>query len=96
MRQVPRVLRTAAGVVEERDEMTKKLYHVEITVMVMAENETDAKLEAVSNADILDCEANSATSVASEWYDAIPWGETDDRTCGQILKAQRIAAAPTG
>lgn len=67
----------------------KKLYRVEIIEMVMADNETDAKSIAVKNADIVDCKAHEAKSCPSDWYDYIPWGEENDRTCGDIIKDSR-------
>ena len=67
----------------------KKLYCVEITVMVMAENKEEAAEIASREALPESCEANEAFSVPSEWYGAIPFGADDEKTCAQILKHQR-------
>jgi len=65
----------------------KKLYEVEIRYYVMAENETEA--EAIRTDDGVTLEVNEAFTVDSEWWDTIPFGGDDDRTCGEILGAQR-------
>jgi hypothetical protein len=69
----------------------KKLYSVEITVYVMAEDDDEAKRVAVKNCEEDSAEAWQAKSVAHEWYDAIPFGADDDMKCGEILKLQRAA-----
>ncbi len=69
----------------------KKLYCVEITVMVMAENEDEAAEIAAREATSENCEAMIASSVSSEWHDAIPFGSDDDATCGEVLERQRAS-----
>jgi len=65
-----------------------KLYEVQITCYVMAENETDAKCIAVKDCQESDAEAYVAESVDSEWFTAIPYGEKQDRLCGNLLQLQ--------
>ena len=67
----------------------KKLYWVEITVMVMAEDEDEAAEIAACEAISENCDAMIASSVPSGWYDAIPFGSDDDATCCEVLKRQR-------
>lgn len=71
----------------------KKLFCVTIVVYVMAGNESDAKRIGAEYCAADSAEAYIAESVASEWYDYIPFGSDDDMTCGDILKAQRAADA---
>jgi len=70
----------------------KKLYEVEMIMMVMAEDESDAKLVAAQNASAEnwdEFDAYEADSVKSEWWDCIPWGSDDDKTCGEIILGMR-------
>ena len=69
----------------------KKLYQVEITVFVMADDKDEAASIASVEAQPEDCEVWEARSVQSEWWDAIPYGADDDMKCGEILKQQRAA-----
>ena len=65
----------------------KRLYRVEAHYYVMAGGE----LEAVLIRPDVDCcprLAEAVSNVDSEWYDAIPFGGDDDRTCGEILQQQ--------
>ena len=59
----------------------KRLYRVEITVMVMSETEDSAKDLAANNAQPEDCDVFEAKSSPSSWYSAIPFGADDDSTC---------------
>ena len=69
----------------------KKLYWIDITMMVMAEDEDEAAEIAARKATPENCVGRLALSVPSEWRDAIPFGADDDLTCGEILKRQREA-----
>lgn len=68
--------------------MAKKLHEVTLKVYVMAENERDA-FNAATNIDVHHCfddaEIFPAESVDSNWWEAVPFGGDDDRTCGEIL-----------
>jgi hypothetical protein len=68
--------------------MTKKLYHVEITVYVMAEDEVDAAFIATRECQPEEAEVYKADFVDSSWWKAIPYGADDDTPCGEILKMQ--------
>ena len=71
----------------------KKLYQVEITLMVMAENEEDA-LEAIKDEvfgmiDVIECgEACEAKTVPEKWANEIPFNADGDATCIDIMKRQ--------
>ena len=71
----------------------KQLYRVETYYYVMAEDEDDAGL--IKPGPFFQCttEAYKANIVEAEWMDAIPLSDDpnsdDDRTCEQILAAQR-------
>lgn len=73
----------------------KKLYRVEITMMVMADDVFDAMAvaeQSVDQSNTGEFEVAPATSTPSEWYDLVPYGSDDDLTVGEILKLQRSAA----
>ena len=68
----------------------KKLYMVEMMIMVMAEDKDDAidvatgyGVEISSH----DCDVTEVVGVPQSWEDAIPFGADDDRTCKDILNA---------
>jgi len=66
----------------------KKLYEVQATTYVMAENEfeaVDVLNDFETEIDIADCEVFEAGSIPRRWTDAIPWGGDDDKTCGEII-----------
>ncbi len=69
--------------------MDKKLYRVKVTLYVMAENESEARL-AATNAkfDIFECTAKKAESLEQGWDSAIPYNADDDRTCVEVLAKQ--------
>jgi len=69
----------------------KTLYRVDITVMVLAESEADARSVACMNCCEEDAEAHVAESTPADWYDAYPYttGDENDFTVGEILKMQR-------
>ena len=77
----------------------KKLYCVEIAVMVMAENEEDA-LEAIEDEvmgmiDVIECgNAHEAKTVPATWANEIPFNADDDEKCIDILK-RRLANSGT-
>ncbi len=68
----------------------KHLYKIEMLAYVMAENSFEAEHLAVRNAPNILCEAYPAHCVDGEWWDWIPFGADDDRTCGQILQAEKV------
>lgn len=76
--------------------MIKKLYEVEIKAYVMAEDEDEAKSIAVAECEDVDAEAFVTNSIDAEWWDAIPYGNDDDLTCGEILKQQAAALMKEG
>ena len=67
----------------------KKLYEVQMTVYVMAEDENEAcSIATQFDVDIPseDCEIYEACVVPTVWLDSIPYGSDDDKTCWEILK----------
>ena len=67
----------------------KKLYEVQMTVYVMAEDEAQAHFAAIDNGVEIpfeDCEIYEARVVPAAWIDSIPYGSDDDKTCWEILK----------
>ncbi len=71
----------------------KKLYRVETSYYVMAENREDARTVRPRFLDLdLDVSIEEATSVDYSWRDAIPFEADGDKTCGEILKEQQRAA----
>lgn len=79
----------------------KKLYRVDMMVMVMAEDEDEAINVATGwGIEIApdDCDATEGSSgypygwedsYPYEWEDSIPFGSDDDRTCKEILEDER-------
>lgn len=65
----------------------KKLFVVSYTAYVMAEDVEAAKYVHIDT-DNSDIEVSQATSVDHIWWDAIPFGSDDDRTCGQIIQEE--------
>ena len=68
--------------------MKKKLYEVQMSVYVMAENEVLAHSVATGydvEISIEDCEIFEATAVPQPWFDSIPYGSDDDKKCREIL-----------
>jgi len=66
----------------------KKLYKVEASWYVMAEDDSEAssfKPHDLMACDVLAFEA-AEVGVDSSWWDAIPWESDNDKTCGQIMK----------
>ena len=69
----------------------KTLYRVDITVMVLAESEADARSVACMNCCEEDADAHVAESTPADWYDAYPYtANGNDFTVGEILKMQRV------
>lgn len=67
----------------------KKLYEVQMTVYVMAEDENEAYSIATQfDVDIPfeDCEIYEVRAVSTTWLNSIPYGSDDDKTCREILK----------
>jgi hypothetical protein len=69
--------------------MDKKLYQVKVTLYVMAENESAARL-AATNAqfDIFECTAKKVEHIDKDWDNAIPYNADDARTCKEILASR--------
>lgn len=65
-----------------------KLYEVNKKYYVMAEHDFEAEFVDVSLCEPT-VEVFEAESVDHDWWDSIPAGGDDDRTCGQILESQR-------
>jgi hypothetical protein len=76
--------------------MEKKLFRVKVILYVMAENESEARVEATNaHFDIFECSAKKATKLDPGWDDAIPYNSEDSRTCAQIISSvQQIAHRP--
>ncbi len=71
--------------------MEKKLYCVRVTMYVMAENASGACMAATKAPfDIFECHARKADHVDAEWESAIPYNADDDRTCGDVLKREKV------
>lgn len=70
----------------------KKLYMVEMMVMVMAEDEDEA-IDVATGWGIeitsYDCDVTKVVGVPQEWEDAIPFGADDDRTCKEVLRDEK-------
>ncbi len=76
--------------------MTKKLYAVRVLMYVMAENTSEACVEATrAHFDIFDCTARKADRVHAGWEDTIPYNADSDRTCAEILAVERSTMHPT-
>jgi hypothetical protein len=72
--------------------MGKKLYRVKVTLYVMAENESEARLAATkARFDIFECRARKAEGLDPGWDNAIPYNAEDERTCAQIFASERQA-----
>ncbi len=69
--------------------MDKKLYRVRVTLYVMAENESEARV-AATNAkfDIFECTAKKAEYIDQGWENAIPYNADDELTCLEIFVSQ--------
>ncbi len=69
--------------------MDKKLYRVRVTLYVMAENESEARV-AATNAkfDIFECTAKKAEYIDQGWENAIPYNADDERTCLEVFVSQ--------
>jgi hypothetical protein len=69
--------------------MDKKLFRVKVTLYVMGENESEARV-AATNArfDIFECAAKKADHIDPGWSNSIPYNADDDRTCAEILMSQ--------
>ena len=69
--------------------MDKKLYRVKVTLYVMAENESEARVAATSaKFDIFECTAQKVEHIDQGWDDAVPYNSEDSRTCAEILARQ--------
>jgi|WetSurMetagenome_2_1015567.scaffolds.fasta_scaffold904008_2 hypothetical protein len=67
----------------------KKLFRVKVTLYVMAENESDARVAATrAHFDIFECVAKKADRLEPGWEEAIPYNSDDMRTCSEILSSQ--------
>lgn len=66
----------------------KKLYKVTIEMMVIADDEGEAKYVAsCADVDACDVEIEEATECLPGWEGALPFGDYDDDvTCGEIVK----------
>lgn len=71
--------------------MAKQLFEVTKTYYVMAEDEQEAN-DFKPELDGCDSEAFPAESVNATWWDSLPFGGDDDRTCGQIITEKKAAA----
>ena len=71
----------------------KWLFEIEGRAYAYAETEAKAIRALKFEASLHDMtfEASKTSSVDEGWADAIPYGRDDDRTCAQILQAQRDA-----
>ena len=74
----------------------KRLYDVEIRVFVMAEDEEEARQIATRECQPEEADAEEAGSVDVFWWDSIPYGSDDDKTCGKIMAEMRAAAKGAG
>lgn len=70
--------------------MEKKLFRVKVTLYVMAENESEARI-AATNAqfDIFECTAKKAEYIDQGWENAIPYNAEDEHTCMEVLRSQQ-------
>ena len=66
----------------------KKLYEVTKRYYIMAENKIEAEFYNIDFEGEASVEAVVATSVDTDWFDAIPFNSDDALTCGQILKGE--------
>ncbi len=67
----------------------KHLYEIEARWYVLAEDEVEAqdiRPDSLADVSVFAIEANI---VDADWWDAIPYNGDDDKTCGQILQAQK-------
>uniref|UniRef100_A0A6M3X6L1 Uncharacterized protein n=1 Tax=viral metagenome TaxID=1070528 RepID=A0A6M3X6L1_9ZZZZ len=62
----------------------KRLYEVEARWYVMAEDEVEAESVRPIWGDYA-VFVTEASGVDHDWFDALPFGGDDDRTCSQIL-----------
>lgn len=69
--------------------MTKQLYFVERRAYVLASSELEAEVIDTGLGDTV--EVSKASTVDSDWWDSIPFGGDDDRTCGQILTESKAS-----
>ena len=68
----------------------KKLFEIEVMLYAVGETEEDALDALASDADMWDIQENSniyeVESVYSEWINAYPFGDEDNKTCSEYLK----------
>ncbi|MCJ7829358.1 MAG: hypothetical protein MUP81_06430 [Dehalococcoidia bacterium] len=64
----------------------KQLYEVAIYYYVMAENTEEAK--TIKPDFLSDCTifAHKTKTIRNDWWECIPFGSDDDKTCGQIVQ----------
>ena len=69
----------------------KTLFEVNIRLYVVAEDEQEAKYEAmkVSDPDSYDVKVMEAKTVDSMWANLIPFGGEDDRKCKEYLSVTK-------
>ncbi len=69
--------------------MDKKLYRVNVTLYVMAENESEARVAATdAHFDIFECTAKKAAHLDQGWANAVPYNSDDNRTCAEVLESR--------
>ena len=68
----------------------KRLFEIEARAYAYAETEAKAIRALQFEASLHDMtfEASETSSVDADWWDAIPYGGEDNRTCAQLLQAQ--------
>ena len=67
----------------------KQLYRVDVTLLFYADSKAQVfglLAEALCDVDTMSQDPYPVYSVPGSWHDAIPFGEDDDRTCGEILR----------
>jgi hypothetical protein len=69
--------------------MAKKLYEVTAKFYVMADNELGAEYPYSFELSNCTLDVFEAQSVDADWWDSIPFGGDDDRTCGQIFEQRK-------
>ena len=69
----------------------KKLYEVNLTYYIMAEDEDEARsIPQDMDECSADVDVTEATAVMAHWWDSIPFEGEDDKTCGQIITEMKV------